>query len=418
MNAPDKTPRKKIKRTLAFLGKELAPNAVTSEEHKKPTSVRVSGPYYDANTGSYRLVVFDGTKRQSVRADTEEEARQLKEQLESTLQNCDRTIGAAYAEFMADERRRGMKERTVRTVDYKLRYFLPMDEKLGTYTSEKAQALYEAETERISRYGRVMRVQTHHTALKITKRFFRWAVERKYIRFSPFEKIKPIGKPSAGKEQLRMDEARRLSQVLVHAAERGEEGAIATFCQLLLGLRSGEVLNREVRDLDDDGWVLWIPSGKTANARRRLEVPEVLRPFLLRMVEGQPQERLIFGRHRQSPHKHMWMWRQVKKYCVQANLPRVCPHSLRGLHSSLAVAAGCTSTAVASALGHGSFAITAKHYVNPDTLRNSTVRRVTDALAAPRQPDDEVAQILERLRTLSPEARSTLLLALAAQTEN
>ena len=84
----------------------------------------------------------------------------------------------------------------------------------------------------------------------------------------------------------------------------------------------------------------------------------------------------------------------------------------------LAVAAGCTSSAVASALGHGSFAVTAKHYVHPDTLRNSTVRRVADALATSSHPDDEVAQLLDRLRTLSPEARSTLLLALAAQTAN
>jgi integrase len=418
MNAPDKTARKKIKRTLSFLGKQLNPATLLREGDKKPRSVRVNGPYYDANTGSYRLVVFDGSRRQSVRADTQEEANRLKEQIESTLQNCDRTIGEAFAEFMEGERKRGLKERSLRTVEYKLKYFLPADQKIGSLTPEQAQKLYESEMERISRYGRVMRVQSHHSALKIAKQFFRWAVACKYISVNPFEGVRPIGKPSVGKEQLRMDEARRLTQVLVHAAEQGEEGAVATFCQLLLGLRSGEVLARVARDLDDDGWVLWIPSGKTVNARRRLEVPEVLRPYLLRLVEGQPPERLIFGRHRSHPYKHMWLWRQVKKYCQQANLPRVCPHSLRGLHSSLAVAAGCTSSAVASALGHGSFAVTAKHYVHPDTLRNSTVRRVADALATSSHPDDEVAQLLDRLRTLSPEARSTLLLALAAQTAN
>ena len=267
-----------------------------------------------------------------------------------------------------------------------------------------------------------MRAQTHHSVLRMTKLFFRWAVDRKYLRSNPFERVKPIGKAHAGKDQLRIDEARRLTQVLVAAAELGEEGAIATFCQLLLGLRSSEVLGRQIRDLDDDGRVLWIPTGKTHNARRRLEVPDALRPYLLRLAAGRPGERLIFGGDREQPYYHIWLWRQVKKYCERANLPRVCPHSLRGLHSSLAVAAGCTSGAVASALGHGSFAVTAKHYVDPDTLRNTTARRVADALstehAAPAAPSQREAAekappLLDQLRALSKQDREALLRALA-----
>jgi integrase len=40
----------------------------------------------------------------------------------------------------------------------------------------------------------------------------------------------------------------------------------------------------------------------------------------------------------------------LTKYCQQAELPIVCPHSLRGLHSSLAVQAGASSSYVAQAL--------------------------------------------------------------------
>lgn len=36
---------------------------------------------------------------------------------------------------------------------------------------------------------------------------------------------------------------------------------------LLLGLRAGEVISRVVRDLDDDGRLLWIPDAKTAKGR-------------------------------------------------------------------------------------------------------------------------------------------------------
>ncbi len=382
---------------------------------KMPRAARVSGPYYDANVNTYRLVVFEGGKRKSVSSKTQQEALHLKAELERALQNNDILVRDALDEFMLERQKRGLKERSLHTLDYKLRYFLPLEQPLSAFTPEQAQSLYESETERISRFGRVMRAQTHHSVLRMTKLFFRWAMDKKYVKENPFDRVKPIGKAHAGKDQLRIDEARRLTQVLVAAAELGEEGAIATFCQLLLGLRSSEVLGRQIRDLDDDGRVLWIPSGKTHNARRRLEVPEALRPYLLKLAAGRAGEALIFGGDREQPHYHIWLWRQVKKYCERANLPRVCPHSLRGLHSSLAVAAGCTSGAVASALGHGSFAVTAKHYVDPDTLRNTTARRVADALASePAAPAEKAPPLLDQLRALSQQDREALLRALAS----
>ena len=281
------------------------------------------------------------------------------------------------------------------------------------FTPEQAQAVYTADTERTTRFGTVMRAQTHQKTLRMARRFFRWAVERNYARLNPFEQVKTVGKARAGKEQLRVDEARLVSELLVRDAHQGKQGAIALLTQVLLGLRSGEVLARKVRDLDDDGRILWIPSGKTENARRRLEVPDALRPFLLTLAEGRQPERLLFEGQKSAPHQHPWLWTRLKSYCALAGVPRVCPHSLRGLHSSLAVAAGCTSTAVASALGHGSFAITAKHYVNADTLSNSKAKRVADALAGGKQGQaDEASALLERLRALPPEARNALLLAL------
>ncbi|PSM31775.1 tyrosine-type recombinase/integrase [Haliangium sp. UPWRP_2] len=418
MNAPNKRLPKKTKRTLSFLGKPLVPSSLHDEEPKKQTAVRVSGPYYDANVGTYRLVVFDGSSRKSLRANSEEEAIRLKAHLERILRLGERTIGDVLAEFVDEKRKQGIRERSLSTVEFKLRSFLPLEQVLNELSPEHAQAIYEAETKRVSRFKRPVQTQTHQSELRLAKHFFRWAVERKYIASSPFEKVKPIGKANVGKEQLRIDEARRLTLLLVEAAERDEDGAVEVLCQLLLGLRSGEVLARQVRDLDDEGKVLWIPCGKTQNARRRLEVPEVLRPFLLQRAIGQPPERLLFGGHRNHPYKHMRIWRQVRKYCLRANVQRMCPHSLRGLHSSLALAAGCTSSAVASALGHGSFAITAKHYVDPDTLRNSTVRRVAGALTLAAKPEDESAQLLERLRSLPAEVRSALLRAVAAETAN
>ena len=57
---------------------------------------------------------------------------------------------------------------------------------------------------------------------------------------------------------------------------------------LTMGLRTGEVLDQVVRDLDDGARYLWIDAGKTANARRHLEVPELVQPYLLRLAAGKP----------------------------------------------------------------------------------------------------------------------------------
>lgn len=55
-------------------------------------------------------------------------------------------------------------------------------------------------------------------------------------------------------------------------------------------------MTRQVRDLDDNGTVFWVPTSKTEVGVRRVEVPEVLRPHLLRMVEGRaPTEPLFPG---------------------------------------------------------------------------------------------------------------------------
>jgi len=65
---------------------------------------------------------------------------------------------------------------------------------------------------------------------------------------------------------------------------------------MLMGLRAKEIVERVVRDVDDDGRLLWIPESKTEAGRRAQEVPAVLKPYLLRLVEGKkPEEEDLRG---------------------------------------------------------------------------------------------------------------------------
>jgi integrase len=137
---------------------------------------------------------------------------------------------------------------------------------------------------------------------------------------------------------------------------------------LLMGMRVSEVTDRVVRDLDDEGRVLWIEVGKTKRSRRTLEAPAVLRPYLLALAKDRaPTEQLITRAKMPRGNKRgrQWLRHWLEIYCDEAKIPVVCMHSLRGLHATLATEAGVSSHAVASALGHTSPVVTAAHYLQP-----------------------------------------------------
>ncbi len=150
---------------------------------------------------------------------------------------------------------------------------------------------------------------------------------------------------------------------------------------------------RIARDVDAQGSILWITSGKTANAVRRLKIPECLRAPLLALASRKKPDELLFS-DGPRPRRRGYFWSKLHWLCERANVPRVCPHSLRGLHATLALDAGATSGMVAHALGHGSFAITAKHYATAESVEGSRLARVSAALNA---NDDPVSCLLAHL---------------------
>jgi integrase len=111
----------------------------------------------------------------------------------------------------------------------------------------------------------------------------------------PFFCSHTVGKPNAGKTQLRIEEARRFVQVALTDYEtRHKPMALAAVMALTMGLRASEILKRKVRDLDDDCGILWIDHGKTRNAKRHLRIPEFIRPHLRKLIESQLQDTFVF----------------------------------------------------------------------------------------------------------------------------
>lgn len=66
--------------------------------------------------------------------------------------------------------------------------------------------------------------------------------------------------------------------------------------------------------------------------------------------------------------------------CTKAAVPRVCAHSLRGLHATLATEAGATPQLVANALGHTSPQVAQRHYTDQAATHRANTRKVIDRL--------------------------------------
>lgn len=376
---------------------------------------RVYGPY--KNGAKWRIVVYEGERRTSLTFNTLEEAEIVKTRLLAMLADRpEMSVESALEEYLAEKERDGVRSASIGMLRYKLRQFLPLDTALAGISPQQAARLYLDETKRIGRFGNVISAATHRALLRSAKAFFRWAVERQYVRVNPFDGVRPIGKVNAGKSQLRLDEARRLTEFLMQRAENDDEGALAVLVQVIMGMRSSEVLRLQVRDVDSEGREIWVDGTKTKNARRPLAVESVpLQHLLVRHCAGRKGEELLFGAGRSKPHFSDFLWHRVRKYCALAGVPVVCPHSLRGLHSSLAMARGASSRFVAEALGHGSDEVTKRHYIDPTAAKNASIKRVADALTSKRAtpadklPSADLAALAAALQSLDPEQLKALL---------
>jgi hypothetical protein len=99
-------------------------------------------------------------------------------------------------------------------------FFKNRDVPLRLVTEVMCQEFYDALATRV-------RPTTHRNTLSQAKTFGRWCVERRYISTSPVEKVKPKGKLSHGKQQLRLDEARTWLAKAVELADAGGNASAA-----------------------------------------------------------------------------------------------------------------------------------------------------------------------------------------------
>ena len=332
---------------------------------RRDRTEKVHGPYKHRNR--WRVVVTRPDRSQVVesfatRGEAEAVAAAARAQAEG------RTVMHAVDAFELRERERGLAavtvERARRHLDALLRTDTNGGRPLRWLTAKRASALYDE-----VQIGRA--VDTHRNALAAGRAFGKFVVKRGWLLANPFVGVEAVGRRKRGKAQLHVTEARRLLDTCI---AEGSRESIAVSLALLLGLRASEIAHRQVRDLDDKGRLLWVPKGKTAAARRHLEVPPVLQPLLLELAAERPAAAWLFGESDLARPTRYWVLWHVRRLCRAARVPVVSAHGLRGTHATLATAAGATSHVVAGALGHTSSAITEAAYIQSDVRADTTQR--------------------------------------------
>lgn len=372
-----------------------------------PTAVRIYGPYPPHRGRSrWRIQVYDAStgRKKSLTAASHEEAMSLVAALQQKIKEATPiTTHAAIDGFAAHKASQFRNPRDVDAIAKKLKLLVSDDLPLRSLTPELAQSFYLQEANRIGKFGQV-KPATHHSRLRLAKEWWRFCQQQGWVAHDPWVRVATIGRANSGKPQPTLDEARRLKEYLFAQAELQDEGALALLVQLYLGLRPSEVLGLRVGDCSDNCKLVRVNGTKTKLALRDLELAEPVAELLQRRCASLSNEDRIFATHLKRQPAPPWMLDRMHRACAQAGIRKYCAHSLRGLHSSLALRAGASTHEVARSLGHASFATTAKHYAHPTAVSAGRSAALASAL------DPEATKI--DLAALPPEIRAIVLAAL------
>jgi integrase len=390
----------------------------------------VLGPYVEEHGGKqrYRLIQKSSGGRKSHFCATLAEAQRAKARLKKEAFKLDEKpveeMIREYMQYVGEYG--GYRERTRRIEQQRLHHFFgstASEMRLSRITEHRAEEMYLSHTQRLGHNtGRPLSPTTHRGDLRILKRFGLWAQREGHVARSPFAHVEPIGRDRVGKVQLRMDELDRWLQVAWQDVQQGDALSLAAMLCLWRGLRVSEVLSRVVRDLDEDGSVLVIERAKTRAGNRRVDVPEFLRPFVRQLSAGQAPGAWLFRQDgdRSKPRGQASVHKRVHSICRRAGVPLICTHSLRGMNATLKVQSGASEDYVARSIGHTSFGITLRHYVDPTVKATVDAQRVDAALARFRGASlngaaGSSSSTQTLLRSLSEEERAALLQALLVE---
>lgn len=313
---------------------------------RRSTGPRAYGPYKHGDKWRVHFVSGSGADRTTSYEtfDTWEAADRCKSGATDEAQGI--SVTDAVKAFLDVTRARGRADETISAYDARLRVLFAafMRRPVRSVASRGAE-IYAAVLPGNS-------ADYHQNLLRAGKLWGKFCVKQRWLKTNPFADVEPIGQRvhGADKERLTVDESRHLEAWCIsHSAD---QGAVLTLGYLYLGARNTELTKRSIRDLDDDGRVLWIGKTKSPAGRRKLAIPPALSAALQALCNGRHGDAPIFEGYRGKPIRRETARRHVRRICAAAGVPELPPQGMRRTATSLADAAGETSLAIAAFLGH------------------------------------------------------------------
>ena len=310
---------------------------------------RVLGPYQEGTR--WRVVRFSEGKRTALTATTRDKALQLLERLRRPPADPPpRRLSAALREY--DAHIRFERRHAPASCDHARRTlgaFLGDGEApIAALTAEQARRLARFEHAPAHRIRRRYALSTRYAVLGHATRFFEWAKSRCYVERNPFDGVRPIGLSAGAPAPLSLDQARTLAAVVLQQAHR-DPGALGALLILVLGLRSAEVLQLRIQDIDPDAQ--WLRLASKQGGPRTVPIPELLRPCVRGVLASRLPDALLLGTGRTGRTRpHNFLWRALQRLCRQARVSPTCPRSLRTLHRKLAQTARRATARISEAV--------------------------------------------------------------------
>jgi integrase len=173
--------------------------------------------------------------------------------------------------------------------------------------------------------------------------------------------------------------AERAREVL--AAVAADRDAALYVLLLGSGLRVGEALALDWRDVDLEYGTVFVRRGKTARSTRTIPVPPsvvaALRAHRARSSTIDPAAPVFTGSRKGERLRVDVVTHRLPRLLEAAGLPRLRVHDLRHAHATLLLAAGVPMQMIADQLGHANPAVTANVYAH---VQPGALRQAVDAL--------------------------------------
>lgn len=210
--------------------------------------------------------------------------------------------------------------------------------------------------------------RTRRAVLDVLRMIFRMAAGDQLVDSNPAELVKAPRIDAKEPVHFTAEQARRF-------LDAAKDDALHSLYAVALGtgLRRGELLALEHRDVDVHSATVSVRKSKTAAGIRVVPLP----PFAVAAIAGLPRRIGPLW-----PYSPGYVTRHVAVICARAGLPRLTFHGLRHSTASILLAEGVDPLTIRGILGHTNVATTAHYARSEEPARRDALERLGRAVAS------------------------------------